>query len=72
MTNKGRVIKRVTQSPVNASQWCFELECGHGQWVTMKTRPKRKRLFCRTCDDERKVKEAPADRFASILKSGIR
>jgi len=42
-------VKRVTQSPLNPQRWCLELECGHDEWVTSKTRPKRAKAECSTC-----------------------
>lgn len=44
-----RVVRRVTQSPMNPHRWLFDLECGHEEWVTSKTRPARKRAECGKC-----------------------
>ena len=32
-------VSRIVQSPMNPLRWCYELECGHDVWVTMKRRP---------------------------------
>jgi hypothetical protein len=38
-------ILRVTQSPMNAERWCFDLVCGHEAWVTSKRRPQTMRTW---------------------------
>ena len=39
-------IQSAKRSPMNAELWLLVLECGHEQWVTQKTRPRR-RMQCR-------------------------
>ncbi len=39
-------IRSAVRSPLNSGQWLLTLECGHEQWVTQKTRPRR-RMQCR-------------------------
>lgn len=42
-------VESVKQSPLNSKQWCYQLDCGHDQWVTAKRRPTRQRLYCQAC-----------------------
>ena len=44
------VVTSVTQSPMNPLRWFLETACGHGAWVTSKTRPTRKAVICRVCE----------------------
>jgi hypothetical protein len=47
-------IVSIKQSPLNGSQWCCQLDCGHDQWVTAKRRPTRKTLKCSQCEAKAK------------------
>jgi len=42
-------VQRVDQSPMNPSQWCLTLSCGHELWVTAKRRPQRMKAGCERC-----------------------
>lgn len=42
-------IETVKQSPLNALRWCLQLDCGHDQWVTAKSRPTRRTIRCSRC-----------------------
>lgn len=42
---------RVTQSPMNAKQWCVDLECGHEIWVTSNRKPKKQSYPCEKCSE---------------------
>ena len=46
-----QTVVRATKSPMNAKQWCCDLECGHEQWVTSSRQPKR--AVCDTCKPSR-------------------
>lgn len=42
-------IEAIRQSPMNPKQWCCQLDCGHDQWITAKSRPTRQTLRCDRC-----------------------
>ena len=42
-------VTRVVQSPMNPLRWALELDCGHDEWVTQKSRPTRNTAKCSTC-----------------------
>lgn len=48
-------IESVKQSPMNPLRWCLQLDCGHDEWVTSKTRPSRKTQRCGKCADKLKA-----------------
>lgn len=52
---KSKAVLKITQSPLNKLRWSIDLECGHEQWVTSHTKPKKKRMLCRDCDPGRPV-----------------
>lgn len=51
-----RKVVRITQSPMNATRWCLELECGHDNWVTAKRRPTTQAVPCSRCGEAEETK----------------
>lgn len=49
MSIKPSKVLVVRQSPMNAKQWLCQLDCGHDQYVTSKSRPTRQTLRCDKC-----------------------
>lgn len=50
-------IVRADRSPMNAKQWCCELECGHETWITQSRQPQvGKRVSCERCASASKEK----------------
>lgn len=49
-------VLRATRSPMNASRWCLDLECGHEVWVTSKAKPQKKFEYCYTCNPRPEAK----------------
>jgi hypothetical protein len=45
-------IESVKQSPMNGQRWCLQLDCGHDEWVTAKSRPTRQSIRCSRCADK--------------------
>lgn len=43
-----RVIA-MRQSPLSATRWSLDLDCGHDVWVGGKTKPTRKTFRCHKC-----------------------
>jgi hypothetical protein len=56
MSKDAKVI-RAKQSPVNATRWCLDLDCGHKQWITSERRPKMKWVVCQEEHDGGKGNE---------------
>lgn len=47
-----RVVIRADRSPLNRQRWLLQLECGHEEWITSKSRPQRQTMTCQTCKRE--------------------
>ena len=43
-------VTSATQSPANPRRWFLETSCGHGAWVTSRSKPTRKFVQCHICD----------------------
>jgi hypothetical protein len=47
-----RKITGIAQSPMNATRWCLDLDCGHEKWFTFPNRSaakKPKTAWCERC-----------------------
>lgn len=42
-------VVAVRQSPMSATRWSLDLDCGHDVWVGGKTKPTRKTFRCHQC-----------------------
>lgn len=49
---KWRTVTRA-DAPMNPGRWLCVMDCGHEQWVTHKSKPKRAR--CQKCIDRKKI-----------------
>jgi len=54
-------IESVKQGPLNPLRWCLQLDCGHDQWVTAKSRPTRQTIRCGRCADRAAELNARSD-----------
>lgn len=51
MAKQEKTVQRVDQSPMNPQRWCLTLSCGHEEWVTSKSKPKRMKMKCSQCPE---------------------